>query len=40
LQFMMRCASEMGIGKVRFVLDQGFVTGGTVSICRAGNYRL
>jgi transposase len=26
LKFMMRYASELGIGKVRFVLDQGFVT--------------
>ncbi|MDR0582879.1 MAG: hypothetical protein LBG57_00800, partial [Treponema sp.] len=28
LPFMMRYAGELGIGKVRFVLDQGFVTGG------------
>ncbi|MDR2661644.1 MAG: hypothetical protein LBC31_01450 [Treponema sp.] len=27
LPFMLRYASELGIGKVRFVLDQGFVTG-------------
>jgi hypothetical protein len=28
LKFMMRYAGELGIGKVRFVLDQGFVTRG------------